>query len=104
MMLIFTQLYFYTDLLYGTVFSLSGYGDHRDLHVLAHALPLRRSADLAVQASHERNKKFRIEPFKKSIEGVAATRDFVIERIAQAQKASGIRSDLIASEIGRAHV
>ena len=53
--------------------------------------------DRALEASRERNKKLRVEPLLKSMQGVAATRDFVVERIAQAQKVSGIRADLIAA-------
>src|SRR3546814_20997411 len=32
--------------MYFTVFFFYGYGDHRDLHVLAHSFPTRRSSDL----------------------------------------------------------
>src|SRR3546814_8591094 len=32
------------------LFLCSGYGDHRDLHVLTHAFPTRRAADLVLNA------------------------------------------------------
>src|SRR3546814_19975519 len=37
------------------VWFFEGYGDHRDLHVLTHSFPTRRSSDLALQADRHRD-------------------------------------------------
>src|SRR3546814_3549716 len=43
----------YSLWLFGLCFVFCGYGDHRDLHVLAHSFPTRRSSDLgSLDAGH----------------------------------------------------
>src|SRR3546814_4555240 len=34
------------------IFFIEGFGDHRDLHVLTHSFPTRRSSDLGQRAGH----------------------------------------------------